>query len=47
MADISILIEKFLKSPGNTGWDSNCDLNNDNTIDMADISIAIDNFMQP
>jgi parallel beta-helix repeat protein len=46
MQDISILIDKFLKTPSNPQWDANCDINNDNVIDMADISIAIDHFLE-
>ena len=58
MQDISILIDAFMSSPGADGkyWHTppciycphspNCDVNNDNSIDMADISLAIDHFMQ-
>jgi len=46
MQDISILVEKFLVEPSDSGWDWNCDVNGDSRIDMADISIAIDHFMQ-
>jgi len=44
MQDISILIDNFMVTPLN--WNPNCDINNDLTIDMVDISIAIDHFMQ-
>jgi hypothetical protein len=46
MADISILIEKFLATPSDPRWDADCDINNDNVIDMADIDIAIVHFLE-
>jgi hypothetical protein len=46
MQDISILVDKFLKTPKDLRWDPNCDVNDDGIIDMADISIAVDNFLQ-
>jgi parallel beta-helix repeat protein len=47
MQDISMLIVAFLTSPGDPGWNPNCDINNDLGVDMVDISIAIHNFMIP
>jgi outer membrane protein assembly factor BamB len=59
MQDISMMIDGFMAKPGADGkyWHSNpcdycphspnCDINNDLSIDMADIQLAIDNFMQP
>jgi outer membrane protein assembly factor BamB len=44
MQDISIMIDWFMTSPPN--WDPNCDVDNDLNINMVDISIAIDHFMQ-
>jgi hypothetical protein len=50
MADISLMIEWFMTSPPN--WNltdyscTNCDVNDDWSIDLADISIAIENFMK-
>jgi hypothetical protein len=38
------MIGWFMTSP--PIWNPNCDVNNDSSIDMADISIAIDHFMQ-
>jgi hypothetical protein len=46
MADISLLIEYFLKEPDSLQWNPNPDVNCDNIIDMADISIAITNFLE-
>jgi hypothetical protein len=46
MADISLLIEAFMTSPGEHNWNPLCDINNDRSVDMADISAAIDHFMQ-
>jgi hypothetical protein len=46
MQDISILVDKFLAEPGYPRWDVNCDIQDDLVIDMADISIAIDNFLK-
>jgi hypothetical protein len=46
MADISILIEKFMLTEDDPEWDPNCDLVKDGTIDMADISIAIGDYMK-
>ena len=44
MQDISIIIDWFMAS--HPKYYANCDVNNDLTIDMLDISIAIDHFMQ-
>jgi hypothetical protein len=44
MLDTSIIIHWFMVTPPN--WNPNCDVNDDLSIDMADISIAIDHFMQ-
>jgi hypothetical protein len=38
------MIDWFMTGPPT--WDPNCDVNGDLTIDMADISLAIDYFMQ-
>jgi len=46
MADISIIIDAFLTSPGDPLWNPLTDVNHDNIVDMADISIAIDNFLE-
>ena len=46
MADISIIIDAFLTSPGDPLWNPLTDVNHDNIVDMADISIAIDNFLK-
>jgi len=46
MADISILIDKFMSTPTDPEWDPKCDINNDGTVDMADISIAIEDFLK-
>ena len=46
MADISIIIDKFMATPDDPRWDPRCDINNDYTIDMADISIAVDDFLK-
>jgi peptide/nickel transport system substrate-binding protein len=43
---LSMLIDAFMTSPGDLRWNPSCDINNDLSIDMADISIAIDHFMQ-
>jgi hypothetical protein len=41
------MIDKFMATPADLlRWDPNCDVNCDLAIDMADISIAIDHFMQ-
>jgi parallel beta-helix repeat protein len=45
MADISLLIDKFMTTPSHPMWEPNCDVNDDDSVDMVDISIAIDNFM--
>jgi hypothetical protein len=41
-----MMIDAFMTTPGNSRWDPNCDVNNDKSVDMLDISIAIDNFMK-
>jgi hypothetical protein len=46
MQDISILVDKFMTEPNEERWDWNCDINGDLRIDMADIALAIDNFMK-
>jgi hypothetical protein len=46
MADISMIIDAFLTSPGDPLWNPLTDVNHDNIVDMADISIAIDNFLK-
>jgi hypothetical protein len=46
MQDISIMIDKFLCEPPNPKYEANVDTNNDLIIDMADIDIAITNFME-
>jgi hypothetical protein len=35
-----------LAEPKDPRWDVNCDVNDDHIIDMADISIAVDNFLK-
>jgi hypothetical protein len=44
MADISLVINAFMTTPGAPNWDKRCDLNNDDSVDMVDISIVADNF---
>ncbi|MEM3627872.1 MAG: hypothetical protein QXJ11_06265 [Candidatus Bathyarchaeia archaeon] len=44
MADISILIEKFMLTDDDPDWDPIYDLVEDGSIDMADISKAIDDY---
>jgi len=46
MADISIMIDAFMTSPGDQKWNQLADINKDNTVDMNDISMAIENFMR-
>ena len=59
MQDVDILVAGFMATPRADGkyWHDlpcdycphspNCDINSDNSIDMADIQFAIDNFMTP
>jgi hypothetical protein len=44
MRDISYLIIRFNSKPGSANWNPNADINNDATVNMRDISIAILNF---
>ena len=44
MRDISYLITHFNSKPNSTNWKPNADINNDATVNMRDISIAILNF---
>jgi ABC-type transport system substrate-binding protein len=46
MADISYLVDLFLREAGMKGYDGNGDINCDDIIDMADISICIDHFLE-
>jgi hypothetical protein len=46
MLDLSLIIDKFMATSSDPGWDPNCDVNDDLIIDMADISIAIDDFLR-
>jgi hypothetical protein len=46
MADISYLVDLFLREAGMKGYDGNADVNCDDIVDMADISICIDHFLQ-
>jgi hypothetical protein len=44
MRDISYLIQFFNTNPGSPNWKPNADINNDGTVNMRDIQIAILNF---
>ena len=44
MRDVSYLIIRFNSKPNSTNWNPNADINNDATVNMRDISIAILNF---
>ena len=44
MRDVSYLIIRFNSKPNSANWNPNADINNDGTVNMRDISIAILNF---
>jgi parallel beta-helix repeat protein len=44
MKDIAYLIVHFMGKPGNSKWDPNADINDDNVINMKDVAIAVLNF---
>jgi hypothetical protein len=44
MNDISFIIDKFMSSENQSGWDYMADVAPDRTVDMTDISLVIDNF---
>lgn len=44
MDDLVSLMAAFMTKPGDPGWNPECDINNDNSVDMADMSIAIDMY---
>ena len=44
MRDVSYLIIRFNSKPSSANWNANADINNDATVNMRDISIAILNF---
>jgi len=44
MRDVSYLIIRFNTKPDSANWNANADINNDATVNMRDISIAILNF---
>ena len=44
MRDIQYLILLFTTKPSSPNWNPNADINNDATVNMRDISIAILNF---
>ena len=46
MRDISYLIQLFNTNPSSPNWKPNADINNDGTVNMRDIQIAIINFNQ-
>jgi len=46
MRDVSYLIVRFNTKPDSANWNANTDINNDATVNMRDISIAILNFNQ-
>ena len=46
MKDIAFLIVHFTGKPGNSKWDPNADVNDDNVINMRDIAIAVHYFNQ-
>jgi len=44
MADISIILDAFMTYPGHPCWNPEADLDRSNSVDMVDISMAIENF---
>jgi len=46
IADISMIIDAFLTSPGDPLWNPLTDINHDNIVDILDISMAIDSFLE-
>jgi hypothetical protein len=45
IVDISLAIDAFMTSKGDQHWDKRCDLNNDDSVDMVDISIITDYYL--
>jgi len=46
MADISMIIDAFMTTPGSPNWNPSADINKDNSVDMSDISMAIEQFLK-
>jgi hypothetical protein len=44
MCDISFIIDKFMSSENQSGWDYMADVVPDRVVDMTDVSLAISNF---
>jgi hypothetical protein len=44
MRDVNYLIQLFNTNPSSPNWKPNADVNNDGTVNMRDIQIAILNF---
>jgi hypothetical protein len=46
MADLSIIIDAFMSTPGSGNWNPAADIIKDNSVDMTDISFAIEEFLK-
>jgi hypothetical protein len=46
LSDLSLLINSFNKTLGDSGYDARADLNNDNFVTLSDLSLLINNFNQ-
>jgi hypothetical protein len=46
MADLSIIIDAFMSTPGSQSWNPAADIIKDNSVDMSDISVGIDEFLK-
>jgi len=45
LADFAVLADSWLLSDGQVGYNDLCDLNDDDTIDLADLSIFTNNWL--
>jgi hypothetical protein len=46
LSDLSLLINSFNKTLGDSGYDARADLNNDNFVTLSDLSLLINNYNQ-
>jgi hypothetical protein len=46
LSDLSLLINSYNKTVGDSGYDARADLNNDNFVTLSDLSLLINNFNQ-
>jgi hypothetical protein len=46
MLDLTLVIRAFMSKPGDPNWNKQADCNKDNVVNMLDIFIAINEFLE-